>query len=94
MSTIGSWNVDALAARPDLDKPGFFNNSPDHRTAFWGIYASRPRPGRLSLDVYYAGLDRKVAAYNRGTGQELRHSVAARTLASRPDQGTRLGFRL
>ena len=78
MSTIGSWNVDAFAARPDLDKPGFFNNSPDHRTTFWGIYASRPRTGRFSIDVYYAGLDRKVATYNRGTGQELRHSVAAR----------------
>jgi hypothetical protein len=78
MSTIGSWNVDAFAARPDLDKPGFFNNSPDHRTTFWGIYASRPRTGRLSIDVYYTGLDRKVATYNRGTGQELRHSVAAR----------------
>jgi len=78
MSTIGSWNIDAFAARPDLDKPGFFNNSPDHRTAFWGIYASRPRTGRFSIDVYYTGLDRKVATYNRGTGQELRHSAAAR----------------
>jgi len=78
MSSIGSWNVDAFAARPDLDKPGFFNNSPDHRTAFWGIYASRPRTGRVSIDVYYAGLDRKAVTYNRGTGQELRHSVAAR----------------
>jgi Alginate export len=78
MSTIGSWNIDAFAARPDLDKPGFFNNSPDYRTTFWGIYASRPRTGRFSIDVYYTGLDRKVATYNRGTGQELRHSVAAR----------------
>ena len=34
--------------------------------------------GRFSIDVYYAGLDRKVATFNRGTGQELRHSVAAR----------------
>jgi hypothetical protein len=78
MSRIGSWNVDAFAVRPDLDKPGFFNNSPDHRTAFWGIYASRPSSGRFSIDVYYAGLDRKAATYNSGTGQELRHSVAAR----------------
>jgi len=78
MSTIGSWTVDAFAARPDLDKPGFFNNSPDHRTTFWGIYASRPRTSRFSIDVYYTGLARKVATYNRGTGQELRHSVAAR----------------
>src|SRR5580698_1126290 len=53
MSRIGSWNVDAFAVRPDLDKPGFSNNSPDHRTAFWGVYASRPSSGRFSIDVYY-----------------------------------------
>ena|SRR5258708_5269851 len=46
--------------------------------SYWGIYTSRPKPGRVSIDVYYAGLDRKVATYNRGTGQELRHSIAAR----------------
>ena len=78
MSRIGSWNVDAFAVRPDLDKPGFFKNSPDHRTTFWGIYASLPSSSRFSIDVYDAGLDRKAATYNRGTGQELRHSVAAR----------------
>jgi hypothetical protein len=79
MSRIGSWNVDALAARPDLDKPGFFNNSPNHRTAFRGVYASRPSSGRFSIDVYYAGVDRNAATYNRETTQELRHSVAARS---------------
>jgi hypothetical protein len=33
----GAWNIDAFAVRPDLDKPGFFDNAPDHKTAFWGI---------------------------------------------------------
>jgi hypothetical protein len=47
MSAIGPWNVDAFAARPDLDKPGFFNNAPDHRTSFWGFYASRPGTKRF-----------------------------------------------
>jgi hypothetical protein len=77
-SGIGSWDVDGFAVRPDLDKPGFFNNAPDHRTGFWGVYASRPRAGRLSFDAYYVGLDRKLAAYNRGAAPEVRHSVAAR----------------
>jgi hypothetical protein len=42
-SKAGAWNVDAWAVRPDLDKFGFFDNAPDHKTAFWGVYASRRR---------------------------------------------------
>jgi len=34
------------------------------------------------LDVYYLGLDRKAAKFNRGVGQEVRHSIGARL--SRP----------
>src|ERR1700757_4672708 len=53
----GAWQIDLWAARPDLDKPGFFNNAPDHRTAFWGVYATRPWRHRVSFDSYYLGLD-------------------------------------
>jgi hypothetical protein len=38
----GEWRVDLFAARPDLDKPGFFDNVPDHQTAFWGGKVARP----------------------------------------------------
>jgi hypothetical protein len=75
---VGGWRIDGFAARPDLDRPGYFDNVPDHRTAFWGVYASRPFGRRLSLDSYYLGLDRKQAAFNRGAAHELRHSVGAR----------------
>lgn len=71
------WRVDAFAVRPDLDKLGFFDNVPDHGTAFWGVSATRPL-GRVSLDTYYLGFDRKSATFNRGTANELRHSVGAR----------------
>jgi len=74
----GAWRFDAFAARPDLDKPGFVDNVPDHRTAFWGVYATRPWRRRVSFDGYYLGLDRKSFAYNRGAGRETRHSVGAR----------------
>ena len=77
-SKAGAWNVDAFAVRPDLDKVGFFNNTPDHKTAFWGLYATRPWHHGVSFDTYYLGEDRKSAAFNRGTATELRHSVAAR----------------
>jgi hypothetical protein len=77
-SKAGLWNVDAWAVRPDLDNPGFFDNAPDHKTAFWGVYATRPWRNRLSIDTYYLGLDRKQATFNRGTATELRHSLGVR----------------
>ena len=77
-SKIASWLTDGFALRPDEDNPGFFDNSPDHTTGFWGIYATRPLRDKASLDLYYLGLDRKDAAFQRGTAQEVRHSLGAR----------------
>jgi hypothetical protein len=82
----GEWRVDLFAARPDLDKPGFFNNVPDHQTSFWGAYATRPWRRRVSFDSYYLGLDRKSFEYNRGTAPETRHTLGARL--SRPPATT------
>jgi Alginate export len=82
----GAWNVDAWAVRPDLDKLEFFDNAPDHTTAFWGVYATRPvvsqRWHGVGYDLYYLGLDRKNATFERGTAAELRHTAGARL--SRP----------
>ena len=75
---IGEWYVDAWAVRPDLDKFGFFNNAPDHTNAFWGLYATRPLRRGVAFDAYYLGIDRKRAAFERGTATELRHTVGAR----------------
>jgi hypothetical protein len=81
-SKAGAWNVDAWAVRPDLDKFGFFDNAADHKTAFWGVYASRPvvsqRLRGVGYDLYYLGLDRKNATFERGTAAELRHTIGAR----------------
>jgi hypothetical protein len=74
----GAWNVDAWAVRPDLDRPGFFNNAPDHTTAFWGVYAARTLKRHIGYDLYYLGLDRKNAAFERGTAAELRHTIGGR----------------
>src|ERR1700758_4912325 len=79
---VGSWQIDGFAMRPDLDKPGFFDNAPNHAVGFWGVYGVRPLKKNLTLDTYYLGLDRKDAAFNRGAGQEVRHSIGARL--SRP----------
>jgi hypothetical protein len=78
MAKINAWRIDGFAMRPDLDNPGFFDNAPNHEIGFWGVYATHPLPRRVLLDVYYLGLDRKSATFQRGTGQELRHSVGTR----------------
>jgi hypothetical protein len=44
----------------------------------------------MSLDVYYLGLDRKQAAFERGTAREVRHSLGARI--SRPVATDRPGW--
>src|SRR5580698_1765506 len=77
-SKVGAWHIDEWAVRPDLDKPGFFDNAPDHKTAFWGVYATRPLRRGIFYDLYYLGLDRKDATFERGTAAELRHTLAAR----------------
>src|ERR1700726_4954926 len=81
-SKIDSWQIDGFAVRPDLDNPGFFDNAPNHAIGFWGVYATRTLPHKMSLDVYYLGLDRRQATFERGTAQEVRHSLGARI--SRP----------
>jgi hypothetical protein len=81
-SKIKEWQVDGLAVRPDLDTPGFFSNAPNHQVGFWGIYGIRTLPNAISLDIYYLGLDRKEATFERGTAQEVRHSFGGRM--SRP----------
>ena len=75
---IHSWQLDGFAVRPDLDKPGFFDNAPNHAVGFWGVYATHTLPHNTSLDLYYLGLDRKQATFERGTAQEVRHSLGAR----------------
>ena len=79
---IDSWQIDGFALRPDLDKPGCFDNAANHTVGFWGVYGTRPLPHKISLDLYYLGLDQKQATFERGTAQEVRHTVGARI--SRP----------
>jgi hypothetical protein len=79
---VASWQIDGFAVRPDLDKPGFFDNAPNHAVGFWGVYGVRRLAKAVTLDTYYLGLDRKTATFNRGTGQEVRHTIGARI--SRP----------
>ena len=89
-SKIDEWSVDGFAMRPRLDKFGFFDDRPNGQVGFWGVYASRPAPSKTSLELYYLGLDRKQATYQRGTAQEVRHSIGGRF--SRPIATERPGW--
>jgi hypothetical protein len=73
-----AWQVDGFAMRPDEDKPGFLDNTPDHTAGFWGVYAAGPIPDKLQLDVYYLGQDRKDGAFERGKANEVRHTLGTR----------------
>jgi hypothetical protein len=91
-SRFGAWSLDAFAVRPDLDRPGFFDNIPDHKTAFWGVYSTRSLSKSVSIDLYYLDLDRKRAAFDRGTAQESRQSTGVRVWRPIPQQQRRLDF--
>ncbi len=78
LSKSGAWRIDAFAVRPDLDNPGFFDNAPNHQISFWGVYSTRPLARGVSMDAYYLGLDRKEAAFERGTAHEVRHTIGGR----------------
>lgn len=86
---LGPWQSNWFALRPTADNPGFFDNVPQQTVSFWGVFAERPwKPASLNLlDLYYFGLDRKHATFNRGTGREQRHTLGVR-IASRDPAST------
>jgi hypothetical protein len=75
-----SWHVDGFATRPVLNNVGVFDDPPSHATMFWGVYAVRPLPATKggNIDVYYLGIDNKEATFQRGTAQEIRHTIGTR----------------
>ena len=85
-SKVGAWSIDAFAMRPDLDKPGFFDNAPNHAVEFWGVYATRPITTKVSMDAYYLGLNRAQATFERGEAHELRYTVGGRLWRRAPDE--------
>ena len=76
----GAWRVEAFATKPVRTDAGAFDDDTDHTRTFWGVYATGPlRPlEHAGIDVYYLGLDRKLARFDQGTAAELRESVGAR----------------
>jgi hypothetical protein len=81
-----TWQLDGFATRPVQNKPGFFDDPPQHDFAFWGVYATHPLARgatKPKLDFYYLGLDRKRVAYNQGAAHETRHTLGTRIWGAR-----------
>jgi hypothetical protein len=80
-----SWDVRAFVTKPVLNGSGFFDAQADSGVTFWGIYAVRPLPGikGANIDIYYLGLARHLALYDRGAGHETRHIFGARLWGNR-----------
>lgn len=74
------WGVDGFYARPV--EPGLddFDDESHDSLSTWALYGTVDLPfaDRSALDLYYIGFDNDVAAFNRGTGSERRHTIGAR----------------
>jgi hypothetical protein len=93
-----SWDVRAFATKPVLNGTGFFDAPRASGVTFWGIYAVRPlsKTKGENIDLYYLGLDRKLALYDKGVGHESRHTIGARFWGERGawDYNTEVGLQL
>jgi hypothetical protein len=76
--SVPNWRIDEIAVRPLSDSPGYFDDAPIHGESLWGVYATHSLPRGFGIDIYYLGLDRDNAAFQRGVGHETRHSVGSR----------------
>jgi hypothetical protein len=78
------WRIDGFVSRPVLAETGVFDDHPDTRRTFWGVYAvHRSDTARSGVDVYYLGLNHKGAQFDQGTADELRHTIGVRIWGTR-----------
>jgi hypothetical protein len=74
------WQVNVLALKYSETNHGIFDDYPDHAFSVWGIYATHHdhRDDAPTLDIYYLGVDHKVATFQAGSGREQRESAGVR----------------
>lgn len=79
---------DNFVAKPVQDNQGFFDDTPNHAQTTWGSYLTAPVPIHKpdKIDIYYLGLATTSATYNRGSANEVRHTVGTRYFRD-PDAG-------
>jgi tRNA(Leu) C34 or U34 (ribose-2'-O)-methylase TrmL len=79
----GSWQWNATAMRLVRPLPGSFDDEPEEDRVFWGAGGAGTAPWaqRASQSVYYFGVERDGATYDRGTAAERRHTLGSRIWA-------------
>jgi len=73
-----SWQFDTWGARPVTTTPGIFDDSSHHESSVWGAYVTRTGQRQTSLSTYYLGSDERNVAFDKGVGNELRHTIGTR----------------
>lgn len=76
----GAWTWNALVARPVELNTEIFDDSPDHRQSVWaaGVFGPNPLIKKGNVSLYYIGYAHKLAVYDKGVGQETRHTMGTR----------------
>lgn len=69
----GRWTWNASLLHPVLIRPNTFA-IPDHKQTEWGTGVIRSRE-HGGWAIYYIGLDRKVASFNRKVGRDVRETL-------------------
>jgi hypothetical protein len=72
-------STDVFYSHYVTSRNGFFNDVPSHNTRFWGIYMVKKYvPVIYNVDLYYLGLLKRQAAFDDGSGKEIRHTAGTR----------------
>ncbi|HET9412713.1 MAG TPA: alginate export family protein [Pseudolabrys sp.] len=70
------WRIDVFAAKPVATQKGAFDDASQEGATLWGAWAvtAAASPWINQLDLYYVGLDREAAQFDRGIANERRHT--------------------
>jgi hypothetical protein len=74
----GKLRLDGFLTRPVALERGVFDDEPNDKQVFGGVYGAYALGKSASLDGYWFYLDRDGASYGHATGEEHRHSIGIR----------------
>lgn len=74
----GKFRLDGFLTRPVLLEHGLFDDKPNDKQLFGGLYGAYAVGKTVSLDSYWFYLDREGASYGGVLGEEHRHSIGLR----------------
>jgi hypothetical protein len=79
LSLLPRYQIDLFFSRYVSAAKGIFDDRSNRDIHFWGAYlAMNMLPVLKNVDLYYLGLDKKLATFQDGSNAERRHSVGAR----------------